>query len=193
VAKLTMPLHTQQYFKLTYQYTFEDVKESFNLVKQLQVPANKYNNLQWQFATSSDRSKSFSYGLQWHKGEYFQGNMDYKAIDITTNINRFIKVSAELNERKIDFSHQNFTVKTASLKIDIAFSPELFWNNWFQYNNVSNEISVYSRFVWQRTPLNSFNVVVNQNYIKSDDRFEHNSFNKASQDIILKLSYMWRF
>ena len=85
---------TQQYFKLTYQYTFEDVKESFNLVKQLQVPVNKYNNLQWQFATSSDRSKSFSYGLQWHKGEYFQGSMDYKAIDITTNINRFIKENA---------------------------------------------------------------------------------------------------
>lgn len=184
---------TQQYFKLTYQYTFEDVKESFNLVKQLQVPVNKYNNLQWQFTTSSDRSKSFSYGLQWHKGEYFQGNMDYKAIDITTNINRFIKVSAEFDERKIHFSHQNFTVKTASLKIDIAFSPELFWNNWFQYNNVSNELSVYSRFVWQRTPLNSFNVVVNQNYIKSDDRFEDNSFNKQSQDIIVKLSYMWRF
>lgn len=183
----------QQYFRLTYQYTFEHIIEAFSLVDELWVSGGKYDNAQWQLATSSDRSKSFSYGLQWHKGDYFQGDMNYIAVDITTNINRFVIISAEFDERDISFPQQKFTVKTASLKVDIAFSPELFWNNWVQYNNVSDEISVYSRFVWQRTPFNSFNVVVNQGYIKGNDALEHNGFNKASQDIILKLSYMWRF
>jgi hypothetical protein len=183
----------QQYFRLTYQYTFEHIEGAFSLVDELIVPAGKYDNGQWQLTTSSDRSKSFSYGLQWHKGDYFQGDMDYKAIDITTNLNRFVKISAEFDQREISFPQQKFTVKTASLKVDVAFSPELFWNNWIQYNNVSDEISVYSRFVWQRTPFNSFNVVVNQGYIKGNDTLERNSYNKESQDIIIKLSYMWRF
>jgi hypothetical protein len=183
---------TQQYFRLTYQYTFEHIKEAFSLVDKLQVPIGKYDNIQWQLATSSDRSKSFSYGVEWHKGDYFQGDMDYKGIDLTTNINRYIKVSAEFNERKISFTDQNFKVKTASLKVDIAFSPELFWNNWIQHNNVSDEISVYSRLVWQRTPFNSFNVVINQNYMKGNNINERHKFNKEYQDIIIKLSYMWR-
>jgi len=183
----------QQHFRLSYQYTFEHIQEPFSLVDELLVPAGKYSNTQWQLATSSDRSKSTSYGFQWHKGEYFQGDMDYRGVDVTTNINRFVKVSAEFNERKISFPHQQFTIKTASLKVDIAFSPQLFWNNWVQYNNVSDEISVYSRFVWQRTPFNSFNFVVNQGYIKGNDIQESNSFNKESQDIIIKLSYLWRF
>jgi len=190
---LDLTTTTQQYFRLTYQYTFEHIKETFSLVDELQVPTGKYDNIQWQLSTSSDRSKSFSYGLEWHKGDYFQGNMDYKAIDVTTNINRFIKVSAQVNERKISFSHQNFTVKTASLKVDIAFSPKLFWNNWIQHNNVSDQISVYSRLVWQRTPFNTFNVVINQNYLKGNEINERHKFNKEYQDIILKLSYMWRF
>jgi len=183
----------QQHFRLSYQYTFEHIQETFSLVDELLVPAGKYDNAQWQLATSSDRSKSFSYGFQWHKGDYFQGDMDYKAVDITTNINRFIKVSAEFDEREISFPQQTFTVQTASLKVDIAFSPELFWNNWIQYNNVSDEISVYSRFVWQRTPFNSFNLVINQGYIKGKDINESNNFKKEYQDIIIKLSYMWRF
>jgi hypothetical protein len=182
---------TQQHFRLTYQNSFEHIQEAFSLVKELQVPVGKYDNVQWQLATSSDRSKSFSYGLELHKGNYFHGDMNYKAVDMTMNLNRFVKVSAELTQRRISFPHQSFTVKTASLKADIAFSPTLFWNNWIQYNNVSDEISVYSRFVWQRSPFNSFNVVVNQNYI--NDRHERHNFNKASQDIIVKLSYMWRF
>jgi len=183
----------QQYFRLTYQHTFEHIQEAFSLVDALWVPSGKYDNVQWQLTTSSDRSKLFSYGLQWHIGDYFQGDMNYKAVDIATNINRFVKISAEFDERDISFPQKKFTVKTASLKVDIAFSPELFWNNWVQYNNVSDEISVYSRLVWQRTPFNSFNVVVNQGYIKGDDVLEKNNFNKESQDIIIKLSYMWRF
>jgi hypothetical protein len=184
---------TQQYFRFTYQYTFEHIQEAFSLVDDLDVPSGKYNNIQWQLSSSSDRSKSFSYGAEWQKGDYFQGDMDYKAIDVTTNINRFVKLSAEINLRKIYFPDQNFTVKTLSLKADIAFSPELFWNNWIQYNNVSNEINVYSRFVWQRTPLNSFNVVINQNYMKGIDITERHKFSKKYQNIIIKLSYMWRF
>jgi len=183
----------QQHFRLSYQSTFEHIQDAFSLVDELMVPAGKYKNAQWQLATSSDRSKSLSYGLQWHKGDYFQGDMDYKAIDITTNINRFVKVSAEFGERRISFPLNRFTVKTASLKVDIAFSPELFWNNWVQYNNVSDEIGVFSRLVWQRTPFNSFNIVVNQRYLKDNDELEHKNFNKEAQDIIIKLSYMWRF
>jgi len=183
----------QQHFRLSYQHTFEHIHETFNLVDELRVPEGKYENAQWQLATSSDRSKSLSYGLQWHKGDYFHGDMDYKGIDITTNINRFVKVSAEFDERKISFPHNIFTVKTASLKVDIAFSPELFWNNWIQYNNVSDEIGVYSRLVWQRTPFSSFNIVVNQRYLNGNDVREHKDFNKEAQDIMIKLSYMWRF
>jgi len=183
----------QQYFRLTYQYTFEYIQEAFSLVDELLIPAGKYDSSQWQLATSSDRSKSFSYGFQWHKGDYFHGDMEYKAIDITTNINRFVKISAGIDTRKILTPLQKFTINTASLKVDIAFSPELFWNNWIQYNNVSDEISVFSRIVWQRTPFNSFNFVINQGYIKGNDRVEDNHFNKESQDIIIKLSYLWRF
>ena len=190
---LDLTTKEQQYFLVTYQYTFEHIKEPFSLLGKLEVPIGKYNNTQWQLSTSSDNSKTVSYGFQWQNGTYFHGDIDGKIFDITTNFNRFIKLSVELGNTKIEFPEEKFTIKTASLKIDIAFSPELFWNNWVQFNNVDNEISLYSRLVWQRSPYNSFNFVINQHYFKKEDFLGHERFNKEYQDVIMKLSYMWRF
>jgi len=193
----------QNYFRVSYQHAFEHIVEPFFLVDQLMVPTGKYNSSQWQISMSSDNSKPLAYGFEWLKGEYFQGDMDYKSFDINTNINRFVKISLELATRKIVFPKSEFTIKAASFKLDLAFSPELFWNNWLQYNNTSNELSIFSRLVWQQTPLKSFNLVINQNYFDSNsldtkqlntDNFSSGSrFKKQQQDIMLKLSFLWRF
>jgi len=193
----------QNYFRLSYQYAFEHIVEPFFLVDQLMVPTGKYNNSQWQISMSSDDSKLLAYEVEWLKGGYFHGDMDYKAFDISTNINRFIKISFELATRKIVFPKNEFTIKAASFKLDLAFSPKLFWNNWVQYNNASNELSIFSRLVWQQSPLRAFNLVINQNYIDSNsldakrlntDNFSNDSrFKKQQQDIMLKLSFLWRY
>jgi len=188
----------QNYVKLTYKSTFEHIVKPFKLIDQLVVPEGSYQNNQWQFSTSSDRSKPISYGIQWLKGDYFHGNIDYKSLDVSTNINRFLKVSLDVSARRIIFPEDTFTIKSASFKLDIAFSPDFFWNNWFQYNNVTSELSVFSRLVWQQSPLNTFNLVINQNYIDhnaSDQKkmSQKNGFEKQQQDIIIKMSYLWRF
>jgi len=188
----------QNYLKLSYKNDFEHILNSFLLVGKLTVPSGKYQNSQWQFSTSSDRSKLVSYGLQWLKGSYFHGDVDYKAFDVSTNINRFIKMSANISARRIAFPENSFTIKSASFKLDIAFSPDLFWNNWFQYNNVSNELSIFSRLVWQQSPLNAFNLVINQNYIDRNEldhknQLRHSGFKIQQQDTIIKMSYLWRF
>jgi len=188
----------QNYVKLTYKSTFEHIVKPFKLIDQLVVPEGSYQNNQWQFSTSSDRSKPISYGIQWLKGDYFHGNIDYKSLDVSTNINRFLKISLDVSARRIIFPEDTFTIKSASFKLDIAFSPDFFWNNWFQYNNVTSELSVFSRLVWRQSPLNTFNLVINQNYIDhnaSDQKkmSQKNGFEKQQQDIIIKMSYLWRF
>ncbi|WP_286269224.1 carbohydrate binding family 9 domain-containing protein [Thalassotalea hakodatensis] len=187
----------QQHFRLSHQYAYENITEPFMLLGKVEIPTNKYKYHLWEVATESDQSKPFSYNLILSKGKYLHGEMDYQLAGISTNINRFINLSLEADHRKIKFPNQTLKINSASAKVNIAFSPQLFWNNWFQYNNVSNEIGVYSRLVWQRTPLNSFNFVLNQSYIKYDNEMNrqnsHSSFSKQHQDTVIKLTYHWRY
>jgi hypothetical protein len=114
---------------------------------------------------------------------------------VWSNINQFLRLEFNYGLNTITLDDNQFDLELFSAKVDIAFSSKLFWNNWFQYNNVDETLGVFSRLRWEYSPVSQMDFVLNQGYLQTDKIGTEQTSNWLSQqqDIAIKLSYTYRF
>ena len=82
----------------------------------------------------------------------------------------------------------NFTTRVMRLRLNIAFTPDLFWNNFVQYDNLTDSISINSRVQWIIEPGRVVYVVLNQGL-----HIEDGSLRAGRTEPILKAGWTFRF
>ena len=93
-----------------------------------------------------------------------------------------------LNDMELPYG--NFRNTLYSLRADIAFTATWYWENFAQYDNVSDSLAVNSIMRWVPVAGREFLLVFNRDFIDPD---ESRSFVSRSTHLTAKLGYTFRF
>lgn len=134
-------------------------------------------------------SSSFRYGGYFADGTRLNLNgsvgyrfQPYASISVNANYNHIaFEADSRLPQNLKNSTHDLWLVGS---RLDVTLSNKIFFTNFVQYNNQTNNINLNTRFQWRYSPASDLFFVYTDNYFADTLRVR----NRA---IVLKLTYWW--
>ena len=176
--------------ELTLLYSNErDVLENpFEIRPGIIIPKGDYRMNQFQALLTTSSARPVGFQLKARTADFYTGQrreyyggLDLRPIRFVTAQIGYSLTEAQLNEG-------NFNVRLPTARLNLALTPDLSWTTLAQYDNLSDNLGLYSRIRWTFRPGSDLFFVVNQGFGFDDWRFH-----EINRDITLKAGATWRF
>jgi len=123
-------------------------------------------------------------------GEFYDGDRGTVSANVTWRPSKHFKLEAGYRIDDITLPYGDFKTNLATLRADVAFTSTWYWENFVQYDDVSDNLGINSIMRWVPVAGREFVLVVNRDFIDID---EARSFKSQSTDLAAKVSYTFRF
>jgi hypothetical protein len=179
---------------LRYLQNREFVQRPFTLYsepgKQFSIQPGEYVFDQGEFSVTTAGQLAFSGNLTATVGDFYDGKRTGIASTFNWNQSRYFRLGLTHDWNSIRLPQGDFITRLSTLTTQTAFSSTLFWVNLFQYDNVSEEVGLNTRFQWIPKAGQEGFIVLNYNM---QDRDKDNAFAAAAFDTSVKVRYTFRF
>ena len=146
------------------------------------LPKAKYTFGFLQLKYMSNFLRPFSWGLTFEKGGYYNGKR-------TSYIGTVKYRSKSWGIFELDFTYNNITLNNKNTypflvgaSLELAYSNNLFWTTFLQYDTQIKNFNINSRIQWRFKPLSNVYLVYTDNYLT--DGLVH-----TSRNIVFKIDY----
>ena len=175
-------------FDMSVNVNREQLFESFEIISGVVIAPGDYwwTTGRVGMFTSAGRPLSVSGSI--NSGDFYDGRRTDYDINGAWRPNPHVRVNANYSINDIDLPSGSFTTRLARLQVNIAFSPEVTWNNIIQHDNVSDTLGINSRLRWELRPGDEVFLVLNQGFDTGDGGFQ--SF---SNELIFKIGLTFRY
>jgi hypothetical protein len=174
--------------KLQTIWSYERLDAPFDIQDDVIIPTGEYDWLRWRVEAESALKRRVSGDMAVEFGPFFDGTRtDYEA-QASWRPSRYFTSAFAYEQNRVDLPDGTFVVHVGTTRLDFAFSPDVTWSNFFQFDNESDTLGWNTRLQWILRPGEEFNLVYN-NTLERDG----GSLATVSQDAALKLQYTIRF
>lgn len=170
---------------------FLDIRDQFDIAGRLPVPAGVYRFTRYNFTAESSGARdlavrgkarwggiyggdfrNFSAGLTWRPSPHFNFEADYDLV-------RFKLPTGDLD------------IHVGVLGSTIAVTPRMFIRTDVQYDNISENFSMLTRFSWEPAPEREIFIALGHTALIEEDRFPA-SFRAQGTSLALRLGHTFR-
>ncbi|MFN2330171.1 MAG: DUF5916 domain-containing protein, partial [Chromatocurvus sp.] len=163
-------------------FTYERVKEPFELIEGVEVPVGEYDNSEVQLVLMSNEGKALYGELRSFHGGFFNGERDTLRPTLRYRIGETFSTELAWNYNRIDLPTEDgaFTINAGQLRLTYSFTPKVLLQALFQYDDRSDRLGMNVRFsVLQQANAGLF-VVYNE--------VDETGFRKPRREFVLKYS-----
>lgn len=187
---LELENQTADEIALSYHINREVLTEPFEISEGVVIPVGDYSfdSVCVEGKTGEFRSLSVEYLVC--DGEFYDGSRRTAAPYLTWRPNAHLHIGAGFEWNDIDLPQGSFVTRLASLQADIAFTNRWYWENFLQYDNVSETIGINSILRWVPQAGREALLVLNR---RLEDFDRDNRFASSYTELTFKLSYTFRF
>jgi hypothetical protein len=145
---------------------------------------SEYNWQGFNVSYESDSRKDFSFDVEAGYGGFYNG----KGLDISGRVRYRIRplfnlaFSYTFNKIDLPDPYPDGSFWLIGPRIDLTFTDKIYWTNFIQYNQQTNNININSRFQWRFAPVSDLFLVYTENYLP-------NGLKTKNRGVILKISY----
>ena len=170
-------------------FTLEGVREPFEIVDGVWVPAGTYEHSEVQPVFWTNQAAPLSLNIRSNIGGFFGG--DRVSTDTTLRYQRDERFSTEVSWNRSDISLPvpggDFTVDLARVRVSYSFTPRISLQTLVQYNNRDDVLAANVRFAWLQSANAGLYLVYNEVDEFSGLKMPHYEQENARQ-FILKYS-----
>jgi hypothetical protein len=180
--------------RFDYTYLFEDFDPTNKYDSGVQVlkAGTAYRYFSNRFSFLSNNRRNFFYLLQGRGGQYFNGSI----VSLQTEWNYrwqpygIFGIAANYNRIRLPKGYNNADFLLIGPRVELSFTRSIFWTNFIQYNNQTNNINVNSRFQWRFKPLSDLFIVYTDNYFAQEENDAGiKTFGKKNRALVIKMNY----
>lgn len=137
---------------VNFQNGFLDIREPFDLAGEVPVPVGEYRFNEYEVFAEMTEARPFSLaaGVEW--GGAFDGDFVNVFSGLTLRPNRFLRLEGEYEFTKFDLPLGEIGIHIATIENTVAFTPDMTLKTEIQYDNISESLTVFSRFRWEPRP-----------------------------------------
>lgn len=149
-----------------------------------ELPAGNYTFDLMGIWFESSPSKLLTWSGSIEIGQYFTGTNNQVSGEIGYRLQPYgaISASAQYNQIRLPNPYSDADLWLIGPKIDMAFTRQIFFTTFIQYNTQVNNININSRIQWRFKPMSDLFIVYTDNY---DSRI----FGIKNRALVLKLTY----
>jgi len=181
--------HRGDFLLLGFERRVELVRNEFLLFGRLGIPAGDYKFDRIRAEVSSGTQRTFSATLSLQRGGFFGGDRFEKFVELQWRQSAHFFLGLGFTQNEVDLPSGSFTSNLASLRADVAFNSRWSWSNFVQYENAGDTLGISSRLRF--IPEAGKEMVLVLNHGGTVD--PSGSFSSTQSNIILKLSYTFRY
>ena len=135
----------------------------------------------------TNKNKKISFNTRSYIGGYFGGNKFFNNANLNIRPSDKLSSSIFLNSNIIKSNSDNLNILISGIRLSYSFNPRMFLQSLIQYNNITNLISVNTRFGLLQSANTGLFVVFN--LLKDEDLID----NINNQRLSIKYSYTFDF
>ena len=128
-----------------YNIRREWVSEPFD-ISNLSIKPGEYNNSEFQFVFMTNKSKNLSFNTRSLFGSYFGGSKISNNASLNFRYGDKFRSQLSVNANNISINKDKLNAVISGLNLTYSFTPRMFIQSFAQYNNVSNLLSINTRF-----------------------------------------------
>ncbi len=136
----------------------------------------------FQLDYESNFLKAFSWNMNMEAGQYFSGNRISATAGIKERLQPWGNIGVNVNYNHITAGNKTVDPFIISPTIELAFTKDIFWTTFAQYNTNIHNFNINSRFQWRFKPLSDLFLVYSTNYLTPDIKNQNYS-------LTIKLDY----
>ena len=151
----------------------------------LPLPAAAYFFKQGNFKFNTDTRKLFYVAAGFQAGGFYKGRMLQQTASFNLRKQPWgnFSLDFEYNQLRFPGRYGSANLYLIGSKVEIGFSPKVFWTTFLQYNTQQNNFNVNSRFQWRFKPMSDIYIVYTDNY------FTDPFFKNKNRGLILKMNW----
>ena len=181
--------HRDDFLFIDWERNKEVVLNTFDLFGRLHVPAGEYNFDRVRAEISTGVQRPVRVVLSVQDGGFFGGDRLEKFVELQWRQSAHFFLGLGITENVVDLPSGSFTSHLASLRTDVAFDSKWSWSNFVQYDNTSDVFGINSRVRYIPEAGQEMVFVLNHGGVVDQD----NNFSSTQSDIMLKVSYTFRY
>jgi hypothetical protein len=175
-------------FRLEAIPSYESLDEPFEIEDGVTIDADDYDWWRWRVEAESALKRPVSGFVGFENGGFYDGDRtDYEA-GVSWRPSRYFNCGLAYEQSQVDLPSGDFVTHLGSLRLDAAFSPDLTWSNFLQFDNATDTLGWNSRVQWIRHPGEELALVFNETAAR-----DAGSLETVSQEVAIKLQYTLRF
>jgi len=124
------------------------------------------------------------------RGDFYDGRRDTVGSNLNWRPSEHLSVALSYQYGDIELPAGNFVTRLMTVRADVAFTATWYWENFIQYDNVSDSIGINSIMRWIPEAGREIVLVINRDYVDFD---ESGDFRTSTGDVAAKINYTFRF
>ena len=143
-----------------------------------------YNWRNFNLEYGSDSRKDFSFDVRAGYGGFYNGTGLNISGKITYRIRPLFNLALSYSYNRFDLPdpHADGSFWLVGPRIELTFTDKIYWINYIQYNQQSDNVNINSRFQWRFAPASDLFLVYTENFLPE-------GMVTKNRGIILKISY----
>jgi hypothetical protein len=176
--------------ELTLETTYyrDVVDDAFEIWPGVTMPPGDYGYWQFKPSLRTSPARPVSAGLGLRHGDFYTGRQTAYRPSLDWRPSRHVTIGAAYELREVQLPEGDFDVHFASLRLNLALTPDLTWSTVAQYDNRSDDVGLNSRIRWTWRPGNDVFLVWNQGWAYDAARFA-----RLDSEVIVKIGMTFRF
>ena len=166
-------------------YNYEFLEEPFEIQDDLFIPQGEYESFDVGVFVTTDGGRPVSFFGFWTLGDFYTGKRTTGSSRVTTRINKHLNMATSWNHNNVDLPQGSFVTNVLQQRVNLALTPDLFFNTFAQINDADDLFAINARLNWIYKPGADLFLVYNQQWDTSGDAFT--AINRA---VIVKFTYL---
>ena len=173
-------------FTVNRNMRFERLDEEFRIRSGVNIPAGDYAFNDWDVSFRGSGGRKLTGDASLTHGDFWTGTRRQTRLGVRYRQSIHFTTQVDWSRNKIELDQGSFTTDLVGLRLNFAFSPRVFFENFIQYNTDSNTVSSNIRFRFLHHPLSDFFIVYNE-------RRGVSGSNALERALIIKLTNLFSF
>ncbi|MEK7266639.1 MAG: carbohydrate binding family 9 domain-containing protein [Pseudomonadota bacterium] len=170
---------------------FLDIRDPFDIAGRLPVPVGEYGFTRFNLSAESSGARDLSLRGKVRWGGVYGGDFRNFGAGVTWRPSEHFNISADYDLVRFNLPTGALDIHVGVLGSPIAITPRMFIRTDVQYDNISENFSMLSRFSWEPTPEREIFISFGHTALIEEDRFPA-SFRAQGTSLALRLGHTFR-
>ena len=168
----------------------EQLTEPFEISDGVIIPPGRYEWDRYCMRGGTGQHRVLKFNGYTCTGEFYDGDRETVSGNFTWRPSKHLRMDAGYTINWITLPYGDFKTRLATFRADVAFTTTWYWENFIQYDDVSDSLGINSIMRWIPVAGREFLLVFNRDFIDIDGE---RTFKSRTTDLTAKVSYTFRF